>query len=89
MQAKGYLSYTAQQNYTFGDISQEQALKTVSSTFKVTNTTKALWQKYDKYHMCYQVEGVANGNKYLVFVDSVTGKEVDIVCLDGCTGQMK
>lgn len=89
MQAKGYLSYTAQQNYTFGDISQEQALKTVSSSLKMTNTTKALWQKYDKYHMCYQVEGVANGNKYLVFVDSVTGKEVDIVCLDGCTGQMK
>ncbi len=82
IQAKGYLTYIQQQSYTFGDIDQEQALKTVSSTLKVDNTTKVLYQKYDKNYLCYQFEGRANGNKYLVLVDSVTGNEIDIICLD-------
>lgn len=89
LQARAYLAHKAQQNYTFGNLSQEQAFNIASRTLKVTNITKALWQKFDKQYACYQIEGSANGQKFVMLIDSVSGKEIDVLSLDACTGQIR
>lgn len=78
LEAKAYLLNHRDWDVNFGNVSQEEALKSVSDTLKVTNTSKALIEKNNEYLLCHEFECMMGDRQYYVYVDSNTGKEVEL-----------
>ena len=63
---------------TFGDVSQDDAARALDGSLTVTNTARALIEKNGKLYACYEYECSCADSQYYVYVDSVTGNEVEL-----------
>lgn len=78
LEAKAYLLNHRNWEINFGNISEEDAQKSVDGALRVTNTAKALVEKNHKHYLCYEFQCEMGDRQYYVYVDSNTGKEVEI-----------
>lgn len=77
-EARAYLLNHTDWDLSFGETSEEDARSALDSALKVTNVAKALVQKNDKQFLCYEFQCMQGERQYYVYVDSVTGNEVEI-----------
>ena len=78
MEARAYLMNHQDWDVSFGDVSQENAHTVVENGLKVTNVAKALIEKNNKHYVCYEFQCMMGDSEYYVYVDSNTGKEVEL-----------
>ena len=78
MEARAYLMNHQDWNVNFGEVSQENAHKVVENGLKVTNVAKALIEKNNEHYLCYEFQCMMGNSEYYVYVDSNTGKEVEL-----------
>lgn len=76
-ETRAYLTNHHNHSVTFGKVSKQDAVKAMTGV-KVANVRKAIVNKLGKEYACWEIEGVFEGNQYFVYVDSNSGKEVDI-----------
>ncbi len=77
-EAKSYLLNHQDWNVELGEISEEDAQKSVDGALKVTNVAKALVEKNNQQYVCYEFQCENGDRQYYVYVDSKTGDEVEI-----------
>ncbi len=77
-EARAYLLNHTDRDVTFGDTTEDAAKQTLDKSLKVTNVAKALIQKGDKQYLCYEFQCEQGDRQYYVYVDSVTGNEVEL-----------
>jgi germination protein YpeB len=77
-ETRAYLSNYHSHDVSFGKLSQKEATNALDANLKVANVRKAIVNKLGKDYACWEVEGNFDGNQYFVYVDSNTGKEVEI-----------
>lgn len=77
-EARAYLLNHTDWDVTFGQTSEADAKKAIDASLKVTNVAKALVEKNNERHLCYEFQCMQGERQYYVYVDSVTGKEVEI-----------
>jgi len=77
-EARAYLLNHTDWNVEFGDTTEYDARKTIDATLKVTNVAKALIEKNNKNYLCYEFQCQQGDRQYYVYVDSVTGNEVEL-----------
>ncbi len=78
MEARAYLMNHRDWDVSFGEASREDAQAAVGNGLRVTNVAKALIEKDGKYLACYEFEAMMGDREYYVYVDSRTGKEVEL-----------
>ena len=78
MEARAYLMNHRDWNVNFGTVSQDDAQGMVGNGLKVTNVAKALIEKNNEHYACYEFECMMGDSEYYVYVDSNTGKEVEL-----------
>ena len=78
MEAKAYLMNHRDWKVDFGTVSQNDAESVVGNGLKVTNVAKALIEKDGKHYLCYEFECMMGDTQYYLYVDSNTGKEVEL-----------
>lgn len=78
MEAGAYLLNKQTRNVNFGEVSQEDAQKALNGDLAVTNVAKALIEKNGKTYLAYEFQCQKGDRQYYVYVDSNTGKEVNI-----------
>lgn len=78
LEAKAYLINHRDWDVSFGDVSEQDAQSVMGSGLKVTNVAKALIEKDNEYLTCYEFEASLGDRQYYVYVDSHTGKEVEL-----------
>ncbi len=78
LEAKAYLFNHQDWNVNFGTITEEQARKAVDSALTITNVAKCLIEKDSNYYTCYEFQCEMSNRQYYVYVDSNSGKEVEI-----------
>ncbi len=76
-ETRAYLTNHHNHNVKFGSVTMEQATESMKG-LKVANVRKAVVNKLGKEYACWEVEGDFEGNQYFVYIDSTTGKEIDI-----------
>lgn len=76
-ETRAYLTNHHAHNVTFGAIEKQEAVKAVDGV-KVANVRKAVINKRGKEYACWEIEGSFEGNQYYVYVDSNSGKEIEI-----------
>ncbi len=77
-EAKAYLFNHCNWNVDFGSVSQENAQKELDGSLKVIDSGNCLVEKDHEYYLCYEFLCENGGRRYLIYVDSKTGKEVEI-----------
>lgn len=77
-EAKAYLFNHCNWDVDFGSVTQENAQKELDSLLKVLDVQKCLVEKDHEYYRCYEFLCENGGRRYLIYVDSQTGKEVEI-----------
>jgi len=78
LEARAYILNHQDRQISFGNVTEEQAKSAVMPRLKVTNIAKALIEKGEKQHLCYEFQCQDGDRQYYVYVDSTSGKEVDI-----------
>lgn len=78
MEARAYLINHCDWSVDFGDVTQSDAQTAVDGALKVTNVAKALIEKNGERYVCYEFQCQDGDRQYYVYVDSKTGKEVEI-----------
>lgn len=78
MEAKAYLFNHTDWKVDFGSVSEKDAQKAVDAGLNVTNVAKSLIEKDGKHYLAYEFQCQAGKRQYYVYVDSETGKEVEI-----------
>ena len=78
MEARAYLMNHRDWDVNFGSVSQDDAQSVVGNGLKVTNVAKALIEKNNAHYLCYEFECMMGGNEYYLYVDSNTGREVEL-----------
>ena len=78
MEAKAYLLNHRDWEVNFGSVSQDDAKSSIGNGLKVTNVAKALIEKKGEYYTCYEFQCEMGDRQYYVYVDSNTGKEVEL-----------
>ncbi|MCM1533939.1 MAG: germination protein YpeB [Corallococcus sp.] len=78
MEARSYLLNHRDWQVDFGDVSEDTAAKQISSSLKVTNVAKALIEKNGEHYLCYEFQCEEGNRQYYAYVDSVSGKEVEL-----------
>lgn len=63
---------------SFGTVSSEDAQECLIAAAEVTNVARAYIEKNGSGYYCWELECAANDEQYYVYVDSNTGKEVQI-----------
>lgn len=77
-EARAYLLNHTDWDVSFGQTSEDTARKALDPALKVTNVAKALVEKNNKQYLCYEFQCMQGDRQYYVYVDSVTGNEVEI-----------
>lgn len=77
-EARAYLYNHRDWNVKFGDVSEEDARTAVDGGLRVTNVAKALIEKNNRRYRCYEFQCEMGDRQYYVYVDSKTGREVEI-----------
>lgn len=77
-EARAYLFNHRDWNVDFGTVEQKDAQNVLDGGLKVTNVAKALIEKNNEHYACYEFQCEGGGRQYYVYVDSNTGKEVEI-----------
>lgn len=77
-EAKAYLLNHCDWQLNFGSVSQQEAQSGLDSTLKVQKTGKCVVEKNGKTHFCHEFQCESDGHRYFIYVDSQTGKEVEI-----------
>jgi len=78
IEAKSYLINHKERQVDFGTTSQSDCQKHLDKSLRVTNVAKSLIEIKGKEHFAYEFECTDGTNQYYVYVDSHTGKEVQI-----------
>ncbi len=78
IEAKSYLTNHKQRQIDFGKVTEEECKNQLDATLRVTNVAKSLVQIKGKEYFAYEYECTDGQNQYYVYVDSHTGKEVQI-----------
>ena len=78
MEARAYLMNHQDWDVNFGSVSEDDAQNVVGNGLKVTNVAKALIEKNNEHYLCYEFECMMGDREYYVYVDSNTGKEVEL-----------
>ena len=81
VEAKNYLN-NHEENRTFDKfkISKEDCLKHVNKKLEIKGIDKAIIPtEWNTEISCYEVKGNAYGNDFIIFINSETGKEEDIL----------
>lgn len=78
LEAKAYLLNHRDWDVQFGEVSQQDAQKAVGDGLRITNVAKALIEKDNEYLTCYEFQAMMGDRQYYVYVDSHTGKEVEL-----------
>ncbi len=78
LEARAYILNHQDRQISFGNVTEEQAKSAVMPRLKVTNIAKALIEKGEKQHLCYEFQCQDGDRQYYVYVDSTSGKEIDI-----------
>ena len=63
----------------FGNVSRRQAQQTLDKSLVVTKVGKAVVEKDNAFHPCYEFTCRKGSRTYFVYVSSVSGEEVDIL----------
>lgn len=77
-EARAYLLNHTDWDVTFGNTTEADARKVLDGTLKVNNVAKALVEKNNKHYLCYELQCMQGDRQYYVYVDSNTGKEVEL-----------
>lgn len=77
-ETRAYLTNCNSHKVTFGAVGKDEVVKNIDAGIKVANVRKAIVNKLGKEYACWEVEGTFAGNQYFIYVDSSSGKEVDI-----------
>lgn len=77
-EARAYLLNHTDWDVTFGQTSEADAKKAIDGSLKVTNVAKALVEKNNERYLCYELQCMQGERQYYVYVDSNTGREVEI-----------
>ncbi len=78
MDAKAYLANSSMSAPVFGAVTQEQAAKGLVKGTAITDYTKCVLSKNGMLHAAWQIHCSMYGNEYYVFVDSISGKQLDV-----------
>lgn len=78
IEAKSYLINHKDRTVNFGTKSLEDCQKQLDKSLRVTNTAKSLIELKGKEYFAYEFECTDGTNQYYVYVDSHTGREVQI-----------
>ena len=78
LEAKSYLTNHKERQVDFGSTSQTDCQKHLDESLRVTNVAKSLIEIKGKEYFAYEFECTDGTNQYYVYVDSHTGKEVQI-----------
>lgn len=78
LEARAYLLNHRDWQVEFGQTSRDDAQNSVDAKLKVTNVTKALIEKDREHYLCYEFQCMDGERQYYVYVDSKTGKEVEL-----------
>lgn len=78
MEAKAYLINKQERNVDFGEVDEQTAREALSGDLVVTNVAKSLIEKNNKTYLCYEFQCQKGDRQYYVYVDSKSGKEVEI-----------
>lgn len=78
MEARAYLMNHRDWDVKFGEVSEEDARAAVGNGLRITNVAKALIEKNGEYLTCYEFEAAMSDRQYYVYIDSRTGKEVEL-----------
>ena len=78
MEARAYLMNHRDWDVDFGDVSQDNAEKSLGDGLRITNVAKSLIEKDGKYLTCYEFQASMGDRQYYVYVDSHTGKEAEL-----------
>ncbi|MBR2974290.1 MAG: germination protein YpeB, partial [Clostridia bacterium] len=76
-ETRAYLTNHQNHQVDFGKVTSQQAEKGVDG-IKVVNVRKAIVNKQGTEYACWEIEGTFCDNQYFVYIDSNTGKEVEI-----------
>ena len=77
-EARAYL-YNCGAAAEFGNVSRRQAQQTLDKSLVVTKVGKAVVEKDNALHPCYEFTCRKGSRTYFVYVSSVSGEEVDIL----------
>ena len=77
-ETRAYLTNHHNHNIKFGKLTKDDAVGALDNAVKVTNVCKAVVNKQGQEYACWEVEGMFGGNQYYVYIDSTSGKEVEI-----------
>lgn len=78
LEARAYLMNHQDWNVEFGQTAKDDAQAAVDASLKVTNVAKALIEKNGEHYLCYEFQCMDGERQYYVYVDSNTGKEVEL-----------
>ena len=78
IEAKSYLINHKDRQVDFGRMSQQECQKQLDKDLRVTNTAKSLIELKGKEYTAYEFECTDGTNQYYVYVDSHTGRELQI-----------
>ena len=78
LEARAYLLNHRDWNVEFGIVSEKDARSAINEGLRVTNVAKALIEKDKKLLTCYEFEAMMGDRQYYVYIDSHTGKEVEL-----------
>ena len=77
-ETRAYLSNYHTHDIKFGNITKEQISSKMDKSINVVGVRKAIVNKLGKDYACWEVEATFEGNQYFIYVDSNSGKEVEI-----------
>lgn len=88
LEAMGYCAYHHERQPKF-NVSENTAINQVSKKLSIKNVRKALIPLRGKEIFCYEVYASYNDLDYLVYIDAVSGKQVNIMrVIDDYQGKM-
>ncbi|MDE7087099.1 MAG: germination protein YpeB [Clostridia bacterium] len=83
VEALTYVLNHGERQLANAEISEAQAKSVINGGMEVSSSRKALIPFEGKEILCYEFTGTLDGNDYYVYVDAVTGEEVEVLTVIG------
>ncbi len=88
IEAMGYCAYHHERQPVF-NVSENTAINVVSKKLAIKDVHKALIPLRGKEIFCYEIYGSYNGLDYLVYVDAISGRQINVMrVINNYQGQM-
>lgn len=83
VEAIDYVLNHAERNISGAQITSAQAKESINGNLEVSSTRKVVIPMNGSEVLCYEFVGTLGGNTYYVYVDAVTGEEVEVLTVVG------